>query len=304
MHIHTLSKPHYRLLHPLSPKGKLVHLGLEGLAASELLVSHSSQFADCVLREELYRIATTEQNVQQLRRTAADSLLTNVCDWVDSVDGCHSLGGVKIRGKVLHVPTYLEGLLMKCRTMGAVEWKITTGSGQNEELHHHHHDALVYSAGAGLFQDARFDISHHNLPIQLVRGQSLILHHSPTHAILAGKYMTPMPDLNLCLVGATQEYGEEVWSEEQVLDELATPFLHLWESHPKLERITCGTRVQSKRSNWGRLPIVGRLDETRYIFTGLSSRGLLYHGLYGDLLTNVILNRSNGAMGEHLDWWR
>ena len=47
-----------------------------------------------------------------------------------------------------------------------------------------------------------------------------------------------------------------------------------------------------------------------YIFTGLSSRGLLYHGLYGDLLTNVILGNENenetlvGQEKYNLDWWR
>ena len=77
----------------------------------------------------------------------------------------------------------------------------------------------------------------------------------------------------------------------------------------KVDKVTCGYRVQSNRGPYGRLPIIGKLDSSHHpnswIFTGLSGRGILYHALYGNLLSDLILaNKNHSDHLETLDWWR
>ena len=95
----------------------------------------------------------------------------------------------------------------------------------------------------------------------------------------------------------------------------------------EIGRVTSGIRVQSKRGSDGRLPIIGKwhwnndpqqpqvqqqqtqrqkqqqeinsVNEERithpithpntWVFTGLGSRGLIHHGIYGDILTDAIM---------------
>ena len=55
------------LLHPLTPRGKLVHLGREGLQITNHLVEEASKFEpSCILRDRLFRIALSPKHVDQL----------------------------------------------------------------------------------------------------------------------------------------------------------------------------------------------------------------------------------------------
>jgi glycine/D-amino acid oxidase-like deaminating enzyme len=187
-------------------------------------------------------------------------------------------------------------------------------------------------------------LSRDDFPLQLVRGQSVELRvpddhvnddqdGPPSQALLCGKYVSPLPgDPNLYLVGATHEFREEALSPAAVAEELQnlteTFASHLWKS-ATVERWTSGYRVQSERNQYGRRPMIGRLptstdadndtanDErlpknpmihpNTWIFTGLSSRGLLFHGLYGDILTDALLAGSEAPMvsrDKDLTWWR
>ena len=93
--------PTVRLVHPLSPRGKLVHAGLEGLAATNRLVTHAVVHKpECVLRDRLYRVALTEKNVKQLQKTSQEH--PDWCEWVDPEQmkslqqATSSLGGVQL----------------------------------------------------------------------------------------------------------------------------------------------------------------------------------------------------------------
>jgi len=57
------------LLHPFTPRGKLVHLGKEGLEVSNRLIDAAKEFEpECVLREQLYRVALSPKHYEQLVR--------------------------------------------------------------------------------------------------------------------------------------------------------------------------------------------------------------------------------------------
>ena len=261
----------------------------------------------------MYRIATTDQNVVDLKRTATQ--VPHLCEWIDApIAGCGPdvLGGVKLQCRVLHVPTYLKGLLMACQAMGTVEWNPNTPIPNP-----HSHTVVVLAAGAGLWNDDVIPDYDRTYPVELVRGQAMdLIINQPSksqqqqqqqHAILAGKYMTPLPDPTMVHIGATQEFGTSIMTPKQVQEELTrrTSFLSLWDSEPTVHRILSGVRVQTQRGHDGRLPILDKRPNQTYVFTGLSFRGLLYHGIYGDVLTDDILGRRDIFQDHlHLNWWR
>ena len=61
-----------RLQHPFSPRGKMIHFGMEALKQSQLMVDEAIKYQpSCLIRPHLYRIALTETNVKQLQETAS-----------------------------------------------------------------------------------------------------------------------------------------------------------------------------------------------------------------------------------------
>ena len=366
--LHTITFYVYthRLVHPLSPRGKLVHWGREGLDATNRLIAEACQSlaagaADesasssrIVLRDELYRLAITDQHVQQLQTTAVN--LPDYCEWktADELlkgkivdETANVLGALRLFNgcRVIHVPSYLQGLWIACRERGAV-WKIVDADTSSRSSmaawkdRLQDFDVVVLAAGSGLFDSSSSGRSslllskQTELPVQLVRGQSVEIRspqqRAPSAALLCGKYVSPTPDPNVTLVGATHEFQAHAATPDTVVTELqertADFSPELWKTG-QVERRTVGYRVQSERGMNGRMPIIGQLQSSSstttaasklegdlqevhpnmWVFTGLSSRGLLFHGLYGDILTDAILQNSEEPMLSRcrdLDWWR
>jgi glycine/D-amino acid oxidase-like deaminating enzyme len=375
------------LIHPLSPRGKLVPLGLEGLASTNELLRQAVRYQpDCILREEIFRIALTDEHVTTLQETAKE--FPDWSEWIDQEDlplslqriepernqdeetttstpGSGPRGALRLFSgcQVINVPTYLKGLWSAClatvakgdkkstTTMTAqwlVEPELTT-PGYNWKQRLSEYDTVVFAAGAGLFQDplsstltnknsslkTRSLLNLQDFPVTLVRGQSMELtmpQNEKTkhmglldHAILCGKYVSPLFAKDKVLIGATHEFQSLPLSRDKVeveLKERSYAFAsQIWDSveaNPEADRvITSGVRVQSNRGKFGRMPMIGRYDgydkamdvhPDAWIFTGLSSRGLLYHGVLGDILTDQMLQRDgiryNSDIVAHLNWWK
>jgi len=366
------------LLHPFTPRGKLVHFGLEGLqVTNQLLDAALRHEPQCILRDYMYRAALSEKHVQQLRDTV--SRYPTLAHWVSASDledivGTKALGGIRMGNgcKVVHVPTYLSGLWQACQELALssnnsvcavdVHWcqkKIrdyngdqkadvgdrATGDDELQRSRFSEFDTVVLAAGSGIVhnnmlrnhvQDSESNII---LPVTLVRGQSVELTIEKEHlndasieeqAVLCGKYVSPLPFVDdskkRVLIGATHEYKAEALTSDAVADDLKRRSYDLapsfWDGG-KVERVTTGWRVQSERGKIGRVPIVGRLVDgnngkdveasiypscsNTWVFSGLGSRGLIHHGIYGSILADAILSNDENAMLEkypHLDWWR
>ena len=311
-------------MHPLSPQGKLVYLGLEGLKATNVLLDASKEYQNgCILQDELYRVAVNKDHQDTLMETA--DRLPELAEWVPRDDLPWTapndvFGALRLHSgcKVVHVPSYLKGLYHAIRNMGGgdKDWNVL---GMSSSLQCQASwvkrlecfDAVVLAAGAGLFQES---IIEEKIPMQLVRGQSIEMtlnEASLGSAMLCGKYVTPLLEKNRILIGATHEFKDQALDPEQVrlqLRQRSDAFAsHLWEDGT-VDRITSGFRVQSNRGKYGRLPIVGKFDSTlhpnAWIFTGLSSRGLLQHGIFGEILASQIIGAESEQLREGLDWWR
>ena len=340
------------MIHPFSPKGKLVYLGIEGLECTESMVQAAQKASNnksIILRDSLIRVALTDAQVSQCQNTA--NLHPQYATWTESVIISNDvttkdkpnniLGSLHLTNgcQVIHVPSYLAGLYDACSQLAGsvpncnkLQWcqdsSIKGTMIDNESSSQSMYDDIIYAAGSGLFSTKNNDKSlFSRFPIQLVRGQSIYVPTTetsttqPQEAFLCGKYISPLPDTNeKMLVGSTHEYKEVPHSREQVWEELETktkpfaPFLDYDNiSIDKDDDWTMGVRVVSQRGAHGRLPIIGKIPTSKtetneWIFTGLSSRGLLYHGIFGKLLGQAILNDGNDdqIMSKYpeLSWWK
>jgi len=312
-------------VHPFSPRGKLVHLGIEGLNATKSLVNVAREHAPgCVIRDSLYRVAITPKNKKDLEELSEKH--PTMATWKTSQEiktecGANSLGGVLLSNgcMIIHVPSYLRGLYKACECLpGQIKWNKSqlTNDWINEV---ENFDTVILAAGAGLWHDK---LLNKGLPVDLVRGQSIEFRVSPKQltpsrghqGVLGGKYMYPLPHSDdTVLIGATHEYMDTPLPREQVLSSLRNLSYDLapnvWDSGT-VDRITQGYRVQSHRTPLGRQPILGRYhsleEEDVWVYTGLSSRGLIYHGIYGKILADAILDHGEQWLFEtypHLSWY-
>jgi glycine/D-amino acid oxidase-like deaminating enzyme len=335
------------LLHPFSPRGKMIHFGQSALEHSKGLVQAAARHNPvCILRDHLYRIALSSKNVVELQDSAAK--YGCLATWLSKEDlqhnfGIDCLGGLKLSNgcQVIHVPSYLEGLLeeietkAKQLTSGQVKWEIMQPNDHrefNKKLKEY--DSVILSAGSGLLNSHFIDDS---LPIQLVRGQSIEIEMMAKEtdetsfinndAVLCGKYIAPLPSptegnkkSQRYVIGATHEFNNTPLTSTEVTEELRSRTYqlapHLWDDG-EVDKITSGVRMQSHRGKFGRMPIIGQYNsdtiesglnhEHMWIFTGLSSRGLIYHGLFGRWLANAVLNDNEECLQnefEDFDWWR
>lgn len=315
----------FSLVHPLSPRGKLVHWGLEGLQTTSGLVKQAHLFNDqAILRDKLYRIATDDKQSQTLQNTAdqlpglatwleRDELLDQLNDETSPIviERGNIQGGICLSNgcKVIHVPSYIDGLWQACQSLAekshsTLSWELNDGLSTAVD------DSSVTSilcvGAAGFLEVERF--LNVSLPAQLVRGHSVELNGLTNHAMSSGKYVSPMIG-GRTLIGATHEFKlNEARTREQIIQELQERTAHMcrWGTE-NIHRITSGVRVQSERGAFGRRPMIGRVGENTWIFTGLSSRGLLYHGIYGKKLARAIIRDDESLLLEdcpNILWWK
>lgn len=332
------------LIHPFSPRGKLIHFGLVALDTSNHLIQMAARHQpQCILRSNLYRLALNGKHVTQLQQTA--EMYPELATWMsseemkDKFDIEESMGGIFLHNgcKVIHVPTYLQGLLKECEIKaklinGSINWKliaalvddITQTPDMEDILNNKQYDAVILSAGANIIQDNLINKEEDDkLPVQLVRGQSIEMsienNKKPNEALLCGKYISPLPTANdsaldRIVIGATHEFKDDPLTPEEVVDELKSRTndfaKDIWHNG-KVDRLTTGIRMQSNRGKYGRMPIIGRLNSSHHnnswIFTGLSSRGLIYHGIFGKWLANAVIHNDETVIQDDFsdyDWWK
>ena len=92
-----------------------------------------------------------------------------------------------------------------------------------------------------------------------------------------------IPKENSCLIGATYERGPETVDREKELLLKGENMVEGLSKAPIL-KILHGTRASTK----DRLPLVKQLEERLFVFTGLGSRGLLYHALFADKVLSLL----------------
>ena len=87
-------------------------------------------------------------------------------------------------------------------------------------------------------------------------------------------------------------------------------------NHWLLQEAHAGVRAMAPRTPWGKLPLIGCIDEIvnveslrklqfpyYWIFGGLGSRGLIYHAWLGKKIAQAVVSRSEASLPkEFLSW--
>ncbi len=172
---------------------------------------------------------------------------------------------------------YLKGLLACCQKMGLSLSKKRIDS--LDELADF--DRIIIAAGAGSL--AFFP----SLPLSITKGQALLCRLPPGKTLpfsVSGKGHISCLKENLCFLGSTYERDYKDAAPDLLkalsLKELIGSYYPLARD---LEVLKCqaGLRIARKGTY---LPLLQRMSERISIFTGLGSRGLLYHALFAKRL--------------------
>jgi glycine/D-amino acid oxidase-like deaminating enzyme len=146
-------------------------------------------------------------------------------------------------------------------------------------------DRVIFCSGHGINEVAE------NLPLNYVKGQVLFTDANYpiiTTVMKAHGHLSPLPEGGFQL-GASYEHHFE-----SVEPDLNSAFNHMKakldaffspEEQAKFTSCQAGVRVTNQE---GYLPFVKQISEKSFIFSGLGSRGLLYHAYYGRHLANMI----------------
>jgi glycine/D-amino acid oxidase-like deaminating enzyme len=305
------------LLHPLSPRGKIIWSGLEGFdcavrqiaeveAASGTSVCdrgvrlirpfyEAKQFANFAQaaneRPEWVRMLTHSELEQLVHRSQNK---TSPQRGEPMIKGS-LLGACEIQNAiVVRSQSYLDGMWDTLRRSGSrsVQWDRRTLS-QYHQLQQlsEEFDAVIVASGAGVAS-----IWGEPLPLSLARGQNLIFENEQNleYALLRGQYVVPTSDGKL-ICGATFEHDQNnlrAASDVTVADGLLRE--KLTSMYDPLEAMApvaanAGVRVQPKATSAGKVPIVGQHPslENVWLLTGLGSRGLIYHALCAEAVVGA-----------------
>lgn len=185
------------------------------------------------------------------------------------------------QGKTVFSGPYLKGLWLACEQKGALMEQRRIENLDELSLF----DAAVLSNGADL---ARFELAA-DLPLNPRHGQALICRwpegfEKPPCSLIGHGHLSLTEDPALCLLGSTYEKGfdpEKALALREQIGAFYPPARDF-----EIVGIRSGVRMAPKQ---GYLPLTVQIAPSLWVFTGLGSRGLLYHGLYGKELAEKIV---------------
>lgn len=276
------------LLHPFAGVHAKKNLQADqGMTASLNLieVAEKALGMPVICSKGLVRLAISEQ--QKTDFTATASLHPDV-HWLTVEDSQKKLGmnqaypGIFIESAmVVDCPKYLKGLWIACAKEGVVFEKRAIRS--LEEVKDF--DRIIVAMGAATKKIPELS----DFKITPIKGQLLEMHwpkgvSTPLFPISSKTYLI-MKEKDKCIVGATFErnYKTENPDIEIAVQEIL-PKLHSF--FPELNSslvIECRSGVRA--STPSHRPILEKVNEKTWLITGMGSKGLLYHALYAEILT-------------------
>lgn len=279
------------LLHPfVGQHCKLNRYGWEGLTATLSLLSvaekalgepvaeHSGMVRTAFTMEQQqnYRLASQQysQHIDELSLQELSKL----------IDGVPNTPAIFIKpAYTVYTDKYLKGLWLACQQQGvAFEQKHVTTLNQLATF-----DTVILAVG-GDYKNWQ-ELNH--LPFRSIKGQVLELSWpqnlpSLTTALNSQIYCVMSADKQKALAGAT--YERQFKTDQPDLAVASSEILpKLGMMYPPLQNaevITCraGIRVTTP----DRMPCIQQINGRCWAFSGLSSRGLLYHALFAEKLAH------------------
>lgn len=276
------------LLHPYPAKlARRSARADEGMReAAELIdVAENALGGPVASHNGIVRFAMNEEQKDAFRQPRADA------EYLDQnairnrfPDAAEEAGLWIPQGKTVFSGPYLQGLWLACERKGACLEKRRIEN--LDELAKF--DAVLLASGADL---ARFD-----LPISPRYGQALLCRfpngiQKPPCSLIGHGHLSLTEDPELCFVGSTYETGFDPQKALALREQIGAfyPPARTFE----IVDVKQGIRMAPKQ---GYLPLIRQIGPSLWVFTGLGSRGLLYHGLYGkELAKLVLLEKKRGS---------
>lgn len=196
-------------------------------------------------------------------------------------------GGLFIKnGLTLDVQTYLQGLWRSCALLGTQYHQQAKVRIQDLE----EYDKVLIAIGPLVKNFPPLK----ELPINSVKGQILELKW-PTpipplpFSLNSQKYIVMGPDQKTCLVGATyeREFTSPRPDQEKAVEEILPKIISYFPPLKNAEVVGC--RAGFRASTPNHLPLVGKMSDKFFFYTGLGSKGLLYHGWVGKRVARTLL---------------
>lgn len=267
---------------------KLNRYGKEGLQATEALLTEIEEHLGvlCYQRTGLYRPAVSMQQKEDFEKAAT---LYEDVEWMPvnnlkSHPFLNPFAGIFISSALtIDVPTYLQSLFRLCQQKNA---QLEKREADEEELLHFDH--VVMAMGAALCRKKEAE----HLALTPVKGQILTLdwnNQAPLpYPISSQGYLKMGKDNASCQVGTTYEkkFASEFPDQESAIREIVPKVASFFPAVCRLPllKVQAGLRVSTP----DHLPLISRV-QNRWFFTGLGSKGLLYHALYAERLTRMLL---------------
>lgn len=190
-------------------------------------------------------------------------LAVNVGLWIES--------GITVFSRL-----YLQGLWIACQKKGAVFKKEHFNNQEG-------FDKVIFATGAGTLALEACK----KMAFRTAIGQSLVCEwkRKLPFSIASYGYISVTENPELCQIGSTYEHTAEPDPKKalQLIDKVAAFYPEAREF--KILDIRAGKRIAAK---YGHQPIVLEIEPNHFLFTGLGSRGMLYHALFGCELLKLL----------------
>lgn len=285
------------LLHPYT--GKQARPAWEAarcLKETHRLITVASQAIarPIVISKGILRPALSEQQVADFQKCATSFSDT---EWWDK-ELCEKKvtglklppegGGLYIKdGITLDSKEYLQGLWQACALLGT-QYRQQSVIQQADLIHY---DKILIAMGP---------LSKNlpplkNLPITPVKGQTLVLKWPEgvkplPFSLISQKYIVMSPDQKSCLAGSTFEhtFSTPKADREKAIAEIMPNISTYFPPLAGAEIIEC--KAAFRASTPSHLPLAGKISDKIFFFTGLGSKGLLYHAWLGKLVARTLIS--------------
>ncbi len=299
------------LLHPLSPRGKLLWMGEEGYNSSISLLKVAQGALRSKGRHD--QVIGCNSVIRPILDSRQSEALTNAArtlpKWMGLLskeevirrvgslvpDSC--MGGILLKNAAaINSGIYLQGLALALLETGKVDW--ITGQIENWRTLLPSYDVVVLCMGAEAIEALSIKDATLN------RGQTITLVNDKLNvndAMISGEYCIPMRDdqgQNILVLGSTHEFLENNHLKSRPGPAAREGLFQkpLFSGLRKMELqiggSTSGVRVTRDRGRGvGRIPMAGRVRTTTsaWAITALGARGLVYHALLGKLVARSIV---------------
>ncbi len=275
------------LVHPYP--GKEMRLSWKGdeamVATRELLDVASHTLGRCVYRSGVYRAALTPRQTDALRAMDGQgrALLSRESPAMKQLCLDQPRGYLP-QALTVAPRLYLEGLKEACCALGAhlalesVGWRALSSF-----------DDVVIAAGA---RSQEF-FPRAPLPLRINKGQLLAVDPAPLSSqhksVIGNGYLAYDPTWPCAYFGSTYEHHFTTPAPSfATAKEVILPRIEHFLRAPKaFQLLDCVAGLRASRQTCYH-PLVDQMGRAAWVFTGLGSRGLLYHAYLGRLLAQAI----------------